>query len=605
MSETKELLGFLDLDTREDVRSGALRIVLGLTASEQSKDFFKANPEFVDAIVTLVKDDDSAAVRRDAFCALTNLAEIEHCAHRMIEKGRAIEASKHALRLYDTYRKHDRAVNALIVQASCHLELSRPGEVVQGCLDHLRRWEMAEVEDQPEDHALLALLYAKVGRAFFELQKFDIAADTLQSALRICPHTSGYRGTLLQNLGAALNATGSFEEAVTFHKQALKEFVQSPQAISEHLANIRDNLGFAEGMTGDLNAASMSLERAHVLWLEAGLPSMAVLSLERLGGVLEHFNLPQRALVHYQRAIGCAASNGLEEDRTRVEEKVQAIWDALTDAEHKRMYGNAAAIMAAEAEAAVAVTHTGTDTPAQAPTSHQQNQQQQQQQQGAFDRRAEQPAAMSSYGNTGSDGDEDDGVGVGGDGRGGGGGGDEDGGVGDRRQLASFGPSRSSGDTIMLGVPDDEEEDQDRYNGQGGDWIPFTDNGQWHRQQQHGRGVNEASYLAPTPAGFGHGDPSYAEIPTLSETQLEHVPPATPSVSRGALQQASVVAAPSTDRNGTTNTSRVANTGSTGRRSGRRREDVRGRGSARGSGRSRPHSKGEGPDASSRACTIM
>lgn len=120
-----------------------------------------------------------------------------------------MDAAKHALRLYDARGKHDRAVNALLIMASCFLEMERPGEVVQGCLDHLRRWETAGVEDQPEDHALLSLFYGQVGRAFFELHKFDIAVDILHSALRICPHTSGYRGTLLQNLGAALNANGS------------------------------------------------------------------------------------------------------------------------------------------------------------------------------------------------------------------------------------------------------------------------------------------------------------------------------------------------------------------------------------------------------------
>lgn len=52
MAETKELLQFLELDTREDVRSGALRIVLGLTASEVSKSSYnKALGEFVCCVV--------------------------------------------------------------------------------------------------------------------------------------------------------------------------------------------------------------------------------------------------------------------------------------------------------------------------------------------------------------------------------------------------------------------------------------------------------------------------------------------------------------------------------------------------------------------------
>ena len=120
----------------------------------------------------------------------------------------AVEAAKHALRLFDAAEAHDRSVNALLVLSSCHLELTQPGEVVQTCLDHLRHWEMAPLCEQPQDHALLSLLYAQVGRAFFLLQRYDVAVDTLHSALRVCPHDSGYRGTVLQNLGAALNAAG-------------------------------------------------------------------------------------------------------------------------------------------------------------------------------------------------------------------------------------------------------------------------------------------------------------------------------------------------------------------------------------------------------------
>ena len=119
-----------------------------------------------------------------------------------------VEAAKHALRLFDAAEAHDRSVNALLVLSSCHLELTQPGEVVQTCLDHLRHWEMAPLCEQPQDHALLSLLYAQVGRAFFLLQRYDVAVDTLHSALRVCPHDSGYRGTVLQNLGAALNAAG-------------------------------------------------------------------------------------------------------------------------------------------------------------------------------------------------------------------------------------------------------------------------------------------------------------------------------------------------------------------------------------------------------------
>lgn len=45
---------------------------------------------------------------------------------------------------------------------------------------------------------------------------------------------------------SSLVPQGAFDEATTYHKQALKEFVRSSDTLAEHLANIRDNLGFAE-----------------------------------------------------------------------------------------------------------------------------------------------------------------------------------------------------------------------------------------------------------------------------------------------------------------------------------------------------------------------
>ena len=54
---------------------------------------------------------------------------------------------------------------------------------------------------------------------------------------------------------------GSFEEAVTYHKQAIKEFVNSSQVSAEHLANIRDNLGFAQVCSAVLEV--YTLDYAH------------------------------------------------------------------------------------------------------------------------------------------------------------------------------------------------------------------------------------------------------------------------------------------------------------------------------------------------------
>eukprot|EP01147_Barroeca_monosierra_P008958 gene8958-1295_t len=102
MGEVEELMQFLSLNTREDIRNGALEIVLGLTASESRETFFNTHTGFVDALVTLAKVSSpcidlnffdlppygiTPKSRCDAFSALTNLADVESLASQMVESG--------------------------------------------------------------------------------------------------------------------------------------------------------------------------------------------------------------------------------------------------------------------------------------------------------------------------------------------------------------------------------------------------------------------------------------------------------------------------------------------------------------------------------------
>lgn len=91
-------------------------------------------------------------------------------------------------------------------------------------------------------------------------------------------------------------------------------------------------------MTGDLASSSVSLERAHDLWLEAKLPNMAVASLERLGALMLRFDLPQRALVYFQQALSSAATHDLNDLVKKTEQKIQNIWDyiALQEEEQRQ-----------------------------------------------------------------------------------------------------------------------------------------------------------------------------------------------------------------------------------------------------------------------------
>ncbi|XP_051871940.1 protein HGH1 homolog [Pristis pectinata] len=79
-AQTRELLGFLTLVTRLDVKSQATEYVLGLTGSADGRSFLARNADFLQALLTLTRDP-SRAVVKDCYCALVNLSADES-AHR-------------------------------------------------------------------------------------------------------------------------------------------------------------------------------------------------------------------------------------------------------------------------------------------------------------------------------------------------------------------------------------------------------------------------------------------------------------------------------------------------------------------------------------------
>ncbi|KAK3532761.1 hypothetical protein QTP86_028136, partial [Hemibagrus guttatus] len=75
-SEAQELLSFLRLDTRADVKGQATEYILGLTGTRDGCRYLRTKPDFLKALVTLTADV-SIAIVKDCYHALVNLSADE------------------------------------------------------------------------------------------------------------------------------------------------------------------------------------------------------------------------------------------------------------------------------------------------------------------------------------------------------------------------------------------------------------------------------------------------------------------------------------------------------------------------------------------------
>ncbi|XP_066531249.1 protein HGH1 homolog isoform X2 [Hoplias malabaricus] len=75
-SEAKDLLSFLRLDVRADVKGQATEYILGLTGNRDGCRYLRTQPEFLKALVTLTADP-SIAIVKDCYHALINLSADE------------------------------------------------------------------------------------------------------------------------------------------------------------------------------------------------------------------------------------------------------------------------------------------------------------------------------------------------------------------------------------------------------------------------------------------------------------------------------------------------------------------------------------------------
>lgn len=74
--EAKELLNFLTLETRPDVKGQATEYILGLTGTKDGCRYLRGKPDFLKALVTLTSDS-SVAIVKDCYHALINLSADE------------------------------------------------------------------------------------------------------------------------------------------------------------------------------------------------------------------------------------------------------------------------------------------------------------------------------------------------------------------------------------------------------------------------------------------------------------------------------------------------------------------------------------------------
>uniref|UniRef100_A0A0B6Z7H2 Protein HGH1 homolog n=1 Tax=Arion vulgaris TaxID=1028688 RepID=A0A0B6Z7H2_9EUPU len=82
----KDLLKFLTLDTRYDIKSIAIRYILETTGTKEGIDFISEGDTFLEAIMSLTSDTE-VDISRDSYLALINLSSEETIAYRLMHSS--------------------------------------------------------------------------------------------------------------------------------------------------------------------------------------------------------------------------------------------------------------------------------------------------------------------------------------------------------------------------------------------------------------------------------------------------------------------------------------------------------------------------------------
>lgn len=79
----KEIMPFLSLSTRPDVRAIAVQYLLGLTGSVDGQRFLSFNDKYITAIISACNDE-QPAIAKDAYLALVNLSAVEDICYKLL-----------------------------------------------------------------------------------------------------------------------------------------------------------------------------------------------------------------------------------------------------------------------------------------------------------------------------------------------------------------------------------------------------------------------------------------------------------------------------------------------------------------------------------------
>ncbi|XP_074077043.1 tetratricopeptide repeat protein 24 [Macrotis lagotis] len=170
------------------------------------------------------------------------------------------------------------------------------GDVVQVLEDSRRLAEKTANHNQ----GLLGKLYNDLGLSYSQLHLFPLATESFLQALPLCPEPRA-KAIVLQNLGAAHNALGNFQEAQKLHQKAAALYGSSGQR--QEQGECFRGLAFALSQLGEHETARDNYLHALQASQDAGDMKGQWQALEGLGAAAACLGQPDQAMKRYKEAL--------------------------------------------------------------------------------------------------------------------------------------------------------------------------------------------------------------------------------------------------------------------------------------------------------------